>query len=508
MKRNGWLLWILAVAVGLAVFSFGCSSGGGGDGEGPSLPSVVSTSPEHGDDELKLATVVVVRFNKPMDRESVEDAFSMSDVSGNFSWNSEGNQVTFTPSDILQENHQYEVTISDTASDTEGHRLQRPYTFAFRTVDLWTRTYNSPSRMEDGGYGITVDDEGNVYVTGIATFNDYDIWVRKYDKHGEEQWTQTYDGGRDGDDFGYGIAVDLQGNVYVTGEIEVSEDTTDLCLLKYDSDGDDLWVRTYNGSANSYDGGYGVAVDAEGNSYVVGRESKTGEYTNIFLRKYDEDGGVVWTKSIHEQGDETGYGVALDADGNIYITGFMSASGEWGNVWVSKRDTEGDELWTRTFNGPASSYDEGRGVAVDEDGNVYVIGTVSTVETYMDIWVRKYNPNGNMLWTQTYNGPAGPGDIPWDQGYGIAVDSEGNVYVTGHATVENEEWNIWVRKYDSNGNVLWTHVHNGQRGRIESGHGIAVDAKGNVYVTAAVNNEGDVGDIWIRKFDTDGNWGG
>ena len=104
---------------------------------------------------------------------------------------------------------------------------------------------------------------------------------------------------------------------------------------------------------------------------------------------------------------------------------------------------EGDVIWTRTHNGTANQDDCGYGIAVDSSGNVYVTGCEEVIGEKHNIWVRKYDSDGNELWTRTYSGTAHD-----DDGYGIAVDGSGNVYVTGSEAVTGESYNIWLRKYE------------------------------------------------------------
>ena len=134
MKIGKYLIVIVLLAFGFGAFGTNCIE--------VSVPFVLSTSPANGNEELKLATVIVIEFSEPMDQASVESAFSMPGITGIFSWNEDGDQLTFTPADILEEDESYQVTIWDTAQNLSRTSLENPYQFAFRTVNLWTREYN------------------------------------------------------------------------------------------------------------------------------------------------------------------------------------------------------------------------------------------------------------------------------------------------------------------------------------------------------------------------------
>jgi len=372
--------------------------------------------------------------------------------------------------------------------------------FAAEGDVIWTRTYDSPGAGEDGGYGIAVDGSGNVYVTGYVTGVEHDVWVGKYTSDGYLVWTSTYNGTGNVGDEGRGIAVDRNGNVYVTGYETVTGEGRNIWVRKYTSGGGEVWTKTYNGPApapGGNDEGHGIAVDGSGNVYVSGCEYDTSGKQNIWVRKYTSGGDEVWTTTYNGifNGSDEGYGIAVDGSGNIYVTGFQEVSGTL-EIWVRKYDSDGNEVWTRTQGGPPAER-SGSGIAVDGSGNVYVSGADYDAVKGYSIWVRKYDSEGEGIWTRTYDSP-GEGE---DGGYGIAVDGSGNVYVTGYETVTGEEKNIWVRKYNPNGDEIWTRTHNGSLSDDDEGHGIAVDGSGNVCV-AGVDWDAVKGwSIWVRKYE-------
>jgi hypothetical protein len=376
----------------------------------------------------------------------------------------------------------------------------------------WTRTYNSALSMNDWGEDIAVDSAGNVYVTGVEKGNPGDgddIWTRKYDKHGNVLWTSTYNSPNNSDDWGRGIAVDDNGNVYVTG-VEYRDDLGQLDNIwtrKYDPDGFEIWTSTYNSPANGWDHGKDIAVDSAGNVYVIGDEQRTdiGQDYNIWIRKYDPDGYELWTSTYNSPNNwyDKGCGIAVDDAGNVYVTGYENRGdlGQSENIWTRKYDTDGFEIWTSTYNSPANSADWGLGIAVDSAGNVYVTGFEDRSDLGQDdnVWTRKYDTDGYEVWTFTYNSPSNG----YDQGRDVAVDSLGNVYVIGFEEVTGFlNYDIWTRRYDTDGNVLWTSSYNSPNNSADNGFGIAVDSNKNVYVTGFVNRSdlGEGENIWTRKY--------
>src|SRR3989339_894833 len=207
-----------------------------------------------------------------------------------------------------------------------------------------------------------------------------------------------------------------------------------------------LWTKTYNGATNGNDYGMGIAVDISGNIYVTGYESVTGQGNNIWTRKYDNNGSEVWTRTYNGAANSTdsGIGIAVDDSGNVYVTGTEEVTGQSYNIWTRKYDSSGSEVWTKTYNGSANASDYGNGIAVDDIGNVYVTGCETVAgQNFSNTWTRKYDSNGTEVWTRTYNGAANSADA----GRGVAVDSIGNIYVTGCETVTGQNGNIWTGKY-------------------------------------------------------------
>ncbi|OGF45353.1 MAG: hypothetical protein A2452_02135 [Candidatus Firestonebacteria bacterium RIFOXYC2_FULL_39_67] len=366
---------------------------------------------------------------------------------------------------------------------------------------LWTKTYNGATNGNDYGMGIAVDISGNIYVTGYesVTGQGNNIWTRKYDNNGSEVWTKTHNGVTDGSDQGRGIAVDSSGNVYAIGNEEITGQSANIWIRKYDNNGAEIWTRTYNGVANGVDMGSGIAVDISGNVYVTGSEEIAGHSYNIWTRKYNSNGAEIWTRTYNGAANSTdsGIGIAVDDSGNVYVTGTEEVTGQSYNIWTRKYDSSGSEVWTKTYNGSANASDYGNGIAVDDIGNVYVTGCETVAgQNFSNTWTRKYDSNGTEVWTRTYNGAANSADA----GRGVAVDSIGNVYVTGCETVTGQSYNIWTRKYDSDGSEVWTKTYNGNANGTDVGSGITVDSSGNIYVTGYTFVSGENGNIWTGKY--------
>ncbi|MBI2267409.1 MAG: SBBP repeat-containing protein [Armatimonadetes bacterium] len=368
---------------------------------------------------------------------------------------------------------------------------------------VWQDTRDGAASIDDEARRVVVDSSGNVYVAGngIGLGNTPYAWVKKYNSTGTSLF-ETFDLGLLAEGgFGQAIALDGSGNVLVAG-------------ASVDSGYEWSWVAKYNSSLNPVGAPWpkvvgtpfvntqwdGIALDPFGNIFVAGWISSGSN--DIRVRKLDSSGNTLWTDSFGSGPDsEIARDIAADSSGNAYVTGNAPAAGEGFNIWVRKYDTNQNVLWTRSYNGTGSYSDEGHAICVDALGNVYVTGYVHYEAPGLasDVWVAKLDTNGNMLWSQTYNSPPNG----YDAGNGIAVDIFGNVYVTGYEQRNDlfQSYNVWIRKYSPNGTPIWTETYDGPANDYDGGNGIHVDANGNVYVAGSSTQSLAQGrDIWVRKY--------
>jgi hypothetical protein len=128
-----------------------------------------------------------------------------------------------------------------------------PYTPEETVTQAWVARYDGPANGYDLAWAIAVDGSGNVYVTGQSRGSGTDDYATvKYDANGNQLWIARYDGPANGYDLAWAIAVDGSGNVYVTGKSIGAGTDTDYATVKYDTNGNELWVARYDGPANGY----------------------------------------------------------------------------------------------------------------------------------------------------------------------------------------------------------------------------------------------------------------
>jgi uncharacterized delta-60 repeat protein len=355
----------------------------------------------------------------------------------------------------------------------------------------WAARYNGPVNFDDHATAIAVDSSGNVYVTGrspgIDTGDDY-VTI-KYNSSGQQQWLARYNGpGSDGNltDAAWAIAVDDSGNVYVTGQSVGAGTDDDYVTIKYNPDGQEQWVARYNGPENLGDAAYAIAVDTSGNVYVTGVSTGSGTDVDYATIKYDSSGQEQWVARYNGpvNGLDTAYAIAVDSSGNVYVTGESRGPGIEFDYATIKYDSAGQQQWVARYHGPGTGGDSASAIAVDGSGNVYVTGQSNGVGTQSDYATIKYDSTGQQQWVARYNGPGNSGD----EAHAIAVDSSGNVYITGQSYGAGTELDYATVKYDSAGQEEWVIRYNGEGKSFDIANAIAVDGSGNVYVTG----EGDV----------------
>ncbi len=290
------------------------------------------------------------------------------------------------------------------------------------------------------------------------------------------------------------------------------------------------WAKAMGGW--EADEGRSVAVDGSGNVYVTGYFTGTADFNpggsggsftasgnkDIFLIKYAPDSTFLWGKKLGGTSADEGRGVAVDGSGNVYVTGlFGSATAEFnpggsggsltragtsGNdAFLAKYAPDGTFLWAKGMGGTSS--EEGRGIAADASGNVYVTGTFSgtadfnpggsggsRVAANTDVFLVKYNTSGVFQWVR------GLGGSSVEEGNSVAVDGSGNVYIAGHFNSTTANFNpggsggsltriggydVFIAKYASDSTMLW--AKNMGSSSADYCYGVASDVSGNVYVT-------------------------
>ncbi len=358
---------------------------------------------------------------------------------------------------------------------------------------LWASRYNGPDYGYDAAVALAVDGQGNVHVTGYSWGDEtgWDYATVKYDPDGSQLWARRYSRAGKRDDVPAAMVLDGQGNVYVTGTSDGGGSKTDYLTIKYSPDGEELWVRRFNGPAHGWDGATAMALDSGGNIYVTGYSEGAGTNYDYATIKYSPDGRTLWVRRYNgpANGGDRAAAIALDGLDQVLVTGY-SWGGDSGRDYATiKYSPDGRRLWVRRYNGPAHGWDEAVAVAADGQGNVIVTGTSkdSGLEWDYSYATVKYSPDGRRLWVKRSHGP----DFFYDQARALGVDGDGNVYVTGcswgHAGTGNDCLTV---QYGPDGQKLWEGRFEGWHSRDnENPAALAVDGQGNLYLTGSSTAE-------------------
>ncbi|MCT7956395.1 DUF4347 domain-containing protein [Laspinema palackyanum] len=402
--------------------------------------------------------------------------------------------------------------------------VMRGYAAVLTRAPEWIEQFGSSSN--DRASDIAVDSAGNIYLSGYTegslggtNAGGRDSWVAKYNSNGTQQWVKQF--GSSGSDVSNGITVDSAGNVYLTGGASgqllygnagTYQGGEDAYIAKYNNSGNVQWVEMW-GTPN-YENAKGITIGSGGNLYLTGSTDGDWDGTNAgatdaWIGSYNTSGYQQWVRQFGSSGYDGANGITSDSAGNLYVTG--DTDGNLGgthagatDAWIAKYDSNGNQQWVRQFG--SSGYDGSNGITSDSAGNLYVTGYTDgnlggTHAGGQDIWIAKYDSNGNQQWIKQF------GSSGSDRSDGIAVDSAGNLYVTGYTDGNLDGTNAglgdaWVAKYDSSGTQQWIKQFGSDH--VDNSFDITVDSAGNPYVagdTRGTLDGSNVGwyDAWVSK---------
>jgi hypothetical protein len=370
---------------------------------------------------------------------------------------------------------------------------------------LWEARYTSSNQNTDSGKEITIDNNGNVYVTGTSftnATNGYDIVTIKYDALGNEIWSTIFNGTASALDEARDIKVDNVGNVYVTGYTASTGPNYNYVTIKYDALGSQQWATIYNGSGNGYDEAYSIAIDTLGNSYVTGSSYNSTQGNNYVTIKYNSSGVQQWATPYNGPGNsiDAATQIKLDAQLNVYVSGRSYGSGTDLDIATIKYNNSGAQQWVSRFNGTLNFFDDPEALFIDNLNNVYVAGaTYGGLATENDYVTIKINSSGTQQWAKIIDGPQNEEDKAYD----VLADQNQNVYVTGRSmgsggTAEN----MVTIKYDASGNLLWQDTYNGPANGYDDAQQMRLGSSGALYITGYSAGIGTNNDYLTLKYDT------
>jgi hypothetical protein len=422
----------------------------------------------------------------------------------------------------------------------------------------WTRIGGSAGE-EFGGQSVAVDTNGNIFITGgfsytvnfdgtggsdehTANDDEADVFITKYNANGSYGWTRHFGG--IAEDYGDGIAVDSDGNVFVTGYFQGTADFDDtggtdnhaavwggdIFITKYNADGSYGWTRTMGNTGDQL--GYAIAVDGNDDVIAMGYFNGTVDFDGTsgtdnhasadgttFITKYHNDGSYSWTRNFGSSWQQWDYDITTDADNYIYATSFFGGTSDFDgsdgvdihtsngayDMFVTRLSADGTYKWTKTIGGTGD--DRGSGIATDANGFVYVTGSYSDTVNFntsggsdnrtasggKDTFVLKLKESGKYIWTKTYGG-----DTIYDWGSDVATDTSGNLFISGTfgGTTDFDVgdgtdnytagpgMDSFITKYNADGTYGWTRPLHSTNTVNDAAEAFALTVnEHNVYVT-------------------------
>jgi cysteine-rich repeat protein len=299
--------------------------------------------------------------------------------------------------------------------------------------ELWTSSLDH-AFGDDRYRAVAVSEDGSIYAVGFVTADlpsqGRNILVRKLGPTGVEQWTQSHDNPFDQSaDQAFAVVATADGSVVVAGEEVVAQQDSDVWVRKYDADGVEQWTMSHAGAAEALDSARGVAELPGGDLVVSGWETQADGGRAIWVRRLSSTGDEVWTQTFNAgaPNGNIGNAVAARSDDTVVATGSQRVGSEDPDLWVAGYDPDGAELWAQAFDGPGSGSDAGRGVAADDDDAAVVVGTVITGGGVPNLRVTRLTPEGVVLGSTDYGGV----NVLGSEGYAVAIAPDQDVVFAG-----------------------------------------------------------------------------
>lgn len=419
--------------------------------------------------------------------------------------------------------------------------------FLLASGQTWLTVFDGGANGNDQANALSVDGEGNIYVSGVASRSDYAAaGTAKLDPNGQRIWLKNYDPYPGYEQQGRCIAVDGSSCSFVLAGSKDSTNTWCFATVKYSPGGDEVWSARYSDSAHHSDFPYGLGLTSDGRCCVVGKSSRSSADSDFLTICYSGAGGTAWLRRYGDPSGRldralaivtdqlgaayvTGYAttdsgmqvavvkydssgvqeyltlfnpnlehaagnaIAVDATGSVYVGGYQGP--HYTKFLTMKLNSSGDTLWTRVyFRGACVA------LAADDSSYVYCVGTDNQTGNTPDIVTLKYDADGNLLWDARYDGF----DQLDDWGYDVALGPDGSVYACGSSQSAENGTECILIKYDFWGDTVWTARIPGHDRYGSVFNAVEVDNDGNIIVAGCICSDGTGKDYIIAKYSPSG----
>lgn len=374
--------------------------------------------------------------------------------------------------------HAYTARVIDSGGHTTG---SDPIALSIELPPGGTEVASSRAaafRMND----LETDAAGNVVLAGWVDHDDEDddIWVAKLGPDAMQLlWEQTFDGEASEGDRAAALDVAQDGDVVVAGFDRKGQLDTDVWVTKLDAAGSLRWTVRHEGSAGGIDRATDVAIASGGEVVVVGLETDANAGERAWMGSYGPDGSPVWS------------GPVLADEGTVELHGVTSAGADWVIVggrsspmseeviWGRRIDAAGETLWTREVAGSlGGSSSASRVDSAGED--VVVAGRIHTASGGLDVWVGRFDVQGDLLWQTALDAGIEGVDAGADEGVDVAVGPDGSISVAATLTGADPGSEFRVIRLLGSGQVDWTRTYD-EAGDDLVAKGVGIDPRGYVW---------------------------
>jgi len=317
--------------------------------------------------------------------------------------------------------------------------------------EIWNYTYGGNKR--DRGYSIQqTEDEGYIIVGYTESFGNgfYDLWLIKTNKNGLEEWNYTF-GGIDYD-FGLAVITTEDNNYIVTGyQSSFNAVNCDLWIIKIGLDGSKIWDKSYGGKF--CESGFNI-IEIE-NGYIIAGYTDSfgnGDYDAWIIRT-DKSGNLIWEKTYGGASEDVTRSIQQTSDGEFILAGWTESFGSGRkDVWLFKIDENGDMLWNKTLGG---ILDDGAYSIYKTNDNNYIISGYIDMGGFSDFLLIKIDQNGNIIWEKTYGG------FFDEEAHSVKQTIDDGFIIGGWTkSFGSGKEDLWIVKTDKNGNSMSKNLHN------------------------------------------------
>jgi len=338
------------------------------------------------------------------------------------------------------------------------------------------------------GQSLAISETKDIYITGLS---DGDAFLSGFNITNGINWTKRWG---EASSYKRGSSLAIKGNnIYITGIIrKKSDENFNFFLAKLDKNGNLLWEKEFdnsNSQANS------LIIDNSENIYVTGSIQDTNNTTivNIFLTKFNSEGEILWSEQWGSNQNDYGTALAIDSNNDVYLTGYTegelseatNAGGR--DIFLIKFNSNGNKLWTKQFG--FLNDDLSNSMAIDSNDNIYISGFKNhdvDDQDYIsgEAFLTKFNSNGVEIWNKKLNSSL------FDSGTSLVVDEE-NIYMLGttfgslDSNITLGESDIFLSKYNIDGQKAWTKQFGSQYS--DFGSSLAIDSYKNIWITGSMN---------------------